>query len=119
MASQFITQVKRTHSCGTLRGSDIGKEVVLLGWVHNRRDHGGLIFIVLRNRDGLTQVVFDPDLSKDAHQAAEAMRSEWVIGVRGKVRSRGSMVNPKLATGEIEVGVYETTVFNRSETPPF
>jgi aspartyl-tRNA synthetase len=119
MASSFINQVKRTHSCGALRGSDVGKEVVLFGWVQNRRDHGGLIFIDLRDRDGLTQVVFDPDLSKDAHKAAEAMRSEWVIGVRGKVRSRGSQVNPKLPTGEIEVEIYEATVFNRSLTPPF
>src|SRR6266436_4880248 len=119
MASQFITQVKRTHSCGALRGSDVGKEVVLFGWVQNRRDYGGLIFIDLRDREGLTQVVFDPDLSKEAHAQAEHMRGEWVIGVRGKVRSRGSQVNPKLPTGEIEVEVYETTVFNRAATPPF
>jgi aspartyl-tRNA synthetase len=119
MASEFINKVKRTHSCGALRGSDVGKEVVLFGWVQNRRDHGGLIFIDLRDRDGLTQVVFDPDLSKEAHGAAEAMRSEWVIGVRGKVRSRGSQVNPKLPTGEIEVEIYEATVFNKSMTPPF
>jgi aspartyl-tRNA synthetase len=97
----------------------VGKEVVLFGWVQNRRDHGGLIFIDLRDRDGLTQVVFDPDLSKDALKAAEAMRSEWVIGVKGKVRSRGSQVNPKMPTGEIEVEIYEATVFNKSMTPPF
>ncbi len=130
MASQFITQVKRTHSCGALRASDIGKEVVLFGWVQFRRDHGELIFIDLRDREGLTQIVFDPDLSKEAHTLAENMRSEWVIGLRGKVRSRGeqfskkenktvSAANANLATGAIEVEVLEATVFNKSETPPF
>ncbi len=119
MASQFITQVKRTHSCGALRAADIGKEVVLFGWVQNRRDHGGLIFIDLRDREGLTQAVFDPDLSKEAHGLAEKFRSEWVVAVRGKVRSRGTMVNPKMATGEIEVEIYETQILNQSETPPF
>ncbi len=119
MASQFITETKRTHSCGALRAADIGKEVVLFGWVHNRRDHGGVVFIDLRDREGLTQVVFDPDLSKEAHGQAEKLRSEWVIGIRGKVRSRGTMVNPRIATGEIEVEVYEAEVFNKSDTPPF
>ena len=87
--SRFIDELKRTHRCGELRASDIGKEVVLFGWVQNRRDHGLLIFIDLRDRDGLTQVVFDPDVAKDAHGMAEAMRGEWVVGVRGTVRSRG------------------------------
>jgi len=119
MASKFITETKRTHSCGALRGADIGKEVVLFGWVHGRRDHGGVVFIDLRDREGLTQVVFDPDLSKEAHGAAEKLRSEWVIGIRGKVRSRGTMVNAKIATGEIEVEVYDAEVLNKSETPPF
>src|SRR4051812_40292468 len=130
MASQFITEVKRTHSCGALRAADIGKEVVLFGWVQNRRDHGTLIFIDLRDRDGLTQIVFDPDLSKDSHQLAESLRSEWVLGIRGRVRSRGeqfskkenkmvSATNPNLATGAVEVEVLEATIFNKSETPPF
>jgi aspartyl-tRNA synthetase len=130
MASQFITQVKRTHSCGALRAADIGKEVVLFGWVQNRRDHGTLIFIDLRDRDGLTQIVFDPDLGAEAHKLAEQLRSEWVLGIRGKVRSRGQQfskkenkmvpaANPNLATGEIEVEVYEMQIFNKSETPPF
>ncbi len=119
MASQFITEVKRTHSCGALRAKDIGQEVVLFGWVQFRRDHGTLIFIDLRDREGLTQVVFDPDLSKEAHALAEKLRSEWVIGVRGKVRSRGTQVNEKRATGEIEVEVLEATIFNKSATPPF
>jgi aspartyl-tRNA synthetase len=131
MATSFITQTKRTHSCGALRASDIGKEVVLFGWVQNRRDHGDhLIFIDLRDREGLTQVVFGPTVSKEAHALAETMRSEWVIGLRGKVRSRGTQwskkenkevpaTNPNLATGEIEVEVVEAVVFNKAETPPF
>jgi aspartyl-tRNA synthetase len=127
--SRFIDDLKRSHRCGELRASDIGKEVVLFGWVANRRDHGGLIFIDLRDRDGITQIVFDPEV-KDAHVLAEAMRPEWVIGVRGTVRSRGeqfskkegklvSAENPKLATGAIEILVREATIFNKAETPPF
>jgi aspartyl-tRNA synthetase len=127
--SRFIDDLKRSHRCGELRASDIGKEVVLFGWVANRRDHGGLIFIDLRDRDGITQIVFDPEV-KDAHVLAEAMRPEWVIGLRGTVRSRGeqfskkegklvSAENPKLATGAIEILVREATIFNKAETPPF
>ncbi len=130
MSPQFISKVKRTHSCGALRSTDLGRETVLFGWVQNRRDHGGLIFIDLRDREGLTQIVFDPSLSKEAHAAAQALRSEWVIGVRGTVRSRGMQwsnkekkevpaTNPNLATGEIEVYVTEIEVFNKAETPPF
>ena len=128
--ARFIDELKRTHDCGALRAADIGQEVVLFGWAARRRDHGSLIFVDLRDRGGITQVVFDPDVSKEAHALAEAFRSEWVIGVRGKVRSRGqqfsqkkgemvSAANPNLATGEIEVEVLETVVFNKSETPPF
>ena len=127
--SRFIDELKRSHRCGELRASDIGKEVVLFGWVANRRDHGGLIFIDLRDRDGITQIVFDPD-EKAAHELAEATRPEWVIGVRGVVRSRGeqfskkegklvSAENLKLATGAIEILVKEATIFNKAETPPF
>ncbi|MBL8952758.1 MAG: aspartate--tRNA ligase [Myxococcaceae bacterium] len=130
MATQFITQTKRTHTCGALRAADIGKEVVLFGWVQNRRDHGTLIFIDLRDREGLTQIVFDPDLGKEAHERAQQLRSEWVLGIRGKVRARGqqmskkegkvvSATNEKLSTGEIEVEVFEMEIFNKSETPPF
>jgi aspartyl-tRNA synthetase len=128
--ARFIDELKRTHDCSALRASDIGAEVVLFGWVANRRDHGNLIFVDLRDREGITQIVFDPDLSKEAHALAEQVRAEWVIGVRGKVRSRGeqfskkegrmiSAANPNLATGEIEIEVLEATVFNRAETPPF
>ncbi|MGZ7033469.1 MAG: aspartate--tRNA ligase, partial [Thermoanaerobaculia bacterium] len=111
--------IKRTHSCGQLRESDIGKEVVLFGWVQGARDQGGAIFVDLRDRDGLTQVVFDREVSADLHRIAEQLRREWVIGIRGKVRDRGAMRNPKMATGAIEVIVAEATVFNKSETPPF
>jgi len=128
--ARFIDELKRTHDCGALRSSHIGSEVVLFGWVANRRDHGSLIFIDLRDREGITQIVFDPDASGPAHDLAEQFRSEWVVGIRGKVRSRGeqfskkenkmvSAANPALATGEIEVEVLEATVFNKAETPPF
>lgn len=118
MASKFITDIKRTHSCGKLRGTDVGQEVVLFGWVQNYRDHGGAVFIDLRDREGLTQVVFEPD-TKEAHAIAATLRSEWCIGIKGKVLSRGKNVNPNLATGEIEVKGTELAVFNKSETPPF
>ncbi len=128
--ARFIDELKRTHDCGALRPSHIGSEVVLFGWVANRRDHGSLIFIDLRDREGVTQVVFDPDASRAAHELASQFRSEWVVGIRGRVRSRGeqfskkegkmvSAANPALATGEIEVEVLEATIFNKAETPPF
>jgi aspartyl-tRNA synthetase len=130
LVARFIDELKRTHHCDALRASDIGQEIVLFGWVARRRDHGALIFIDLRDREGITQIVFDPDISAEAHTLAEALRSEWVIGIRGKVRSRGeqfskkkgemvSAANPNLATGEIEIEVLEAEVFNKSETPPF
>ena len=114
--ARFIDELKRTHSCGGLRASDIGKEVVLFGWVQNRRDHGGCIFIDLRDREGITQVVFDPAAD---YPEANAARGEWVLGIRGTVRSRGGNVNPNLATGAIEVIGAEVTVFNKALTPPF
>ena len=128
--ARFIDELKRTHSCGALRASDIGKEVVLFGWVANRRDHGSIAFIDLRDREGVTQIVFDPDASAEAHKVAEALRGEWVIGIRGKVKSRGeqfskkenkmvSAANPNIPTGEIEITVLEAAVFNKAETPPF
>ena len=117
--ARFIDELKRTHSCGALREEDIGAEVVLFGWVQSRRDHGGCIFIDLRDRDGLTQIVFDPSASEEPFRMAESARSEWVLGIRGKVRDRGAMRNPKMDTGAIEVIVSEATVFNRAKTPPF
>jgi aspartyl-tRNA synthetase len=128
--ARFIDELRRTHDCGQIRASDIDQEVILFGWVANRRDHGAIIFIDLRDRGGMTQVVFDPEAAVDAHKMAEAIRGEWVIGVRGRVRSRGeqfskkegkmvSAANPNLATGEVEVLALEATIFNRAETPPF
>jgi aspartyl-tRNA synthetase len=123
--ARFIDELKRTNHCGELRAGDEGKEVVLFGWVASYRDHGGCVFIDLRDREGITQLVFDPELGghgndpRTAHDVARSLRSEWVIGVRGVVKSRGGNKNPKLATGEIEVHVVELSVFNRSDTPPF
>ncbi|MHC4251422.1 MAG: aspartate--tRNA ligase [Planctomycetota bacterium] len=110
----------RTHSCGELRSADEGKNVKLAGWVNSRRDHGGLIFVDLRDRSGKVQVVFRPERAADAFAAAEALRSEWVIQIEGEVALRGAdLVNPKLATGEIEINVDSMTILSRAETPPF
>jgi aspartyl-tRNA synthetase len=123
--ARFIDDLKRTHHAGELRAADEGKVVVLFGWVASYRDHGGCVFIDLRDREGITQLVFDPELGgrgeqpRAAHQIARDLRSEWVIGVRGVVKSRGANKNPKIPTGEIEVHGIELTVFNKSETPPF
>jgi len=119
MSVPFITEVKRTHSCGELTAKDVGKTVVLFGWVQNRRDHGGAVFIDLRDRHGLTQVVFEPDIDPEAHALAGTLRLEWCIGVQGTVASRGANVNPKMKTGEIEVRATALSVFNRSEPTPF
>ncbi|MFR3451282.1 MAG: OB-fold nucleic acid binding domain-containing protein [Collinsella sp.] len=110
-----------THTCGELRAANIGEEVTLTGWVSRRRDHGGLIFCDLRDREGITQINFDPEHSDgDAFKIAETMRPEWPIRVHGVVRDRGhDAVNPRLVTGEIEVLVDHATVLNRSKTPPF
>ena len=123
--ARFIDELKRTHHCNALRATDEGQVVVLFGWVASYRDHGGLVFIDLRDREGITQLVFDPELSghgdlpKQAHELARALRGEWVIGLRGVVVSRGTNKNPKLPTGDIEVRGVELVVFNKSETPPF
>ena len=111
----------RSHTCGQLRKSDVGKEVKLAGWVHSYRDHGGLVFIDLRDRDGLTQLVFDADVcGKATHDEARKLRSEWVISVAGQVHARGEgLTNPKLATGEIEIMVKTLDVLSQSPTPPF
>ncbi len=117
--ARFIDELKRTHMCGDLREGDIGGEVVLFGWVQSRRDHGGCIFIDLRDRKGIVQVMFDPSANAEAFALADKARSEWVLGVRGSVRDRGEMRNPRLPTGAVEVVAQEAVVFNRSETPPF
>lgn len=112
--------LRRTHTCGDLQLQDAGREVVLMGWVHSRRDHGGLIFIDLRDRYGLTQIVFNPQEDEEIHQKAGTLGTEYVIAVRGLVRARPEgMVNPHLSTGEIEVLAEELRVLNPSKTPPF
>src|SRR5262245_25121864 len=111
---------KRTHDCGTLTAKNIDETIRLAGWVHRRRDHGGLIFIDLRDRFGLTQVVFHPEKNPEEHAKAGSLRSEWVICVEGKVVSRGKgMENPKLKTGEIEIEVTHLEVLSKAKTPPF
>ncbi|HUN81344.1 MAG TPA: amino acid--tRNA ligase-related protein, partial [Phycisphaerae bacterium] len=110
---------QRTHNCGALRAADVGKTVVLSGWVDNFRDHGGMVFIDLRDRGGITQLRFNPDTDPAAHTVARGLRSEFVVCVRGEVVSRGSNVNPKMPTGEIEVAVREIDLLSKSKTPPF
>jgi aspartyl-tRNA synthetase len=111
--------IHRTHTCGELRASDVEKEVVLCGWASTVRDHGGVLFVDLRDRYGVTQVVFNPERA-DVHRTAQEIRSEFVISVRGLVRPRPEgMVNAKIATGEIELHADGLVVLNRSETPPF
>jgi aspartyl-tRNA synthetase len=117
---EFLGDWKRTHFCGSLTRDDIGKDVVLMGWAHRRRDHGGVVFIDLRDREGLAQVVFDPEQCPAAHAKAEAVRSEFVLAVRGKVipRPEGT-VNPNMKTGAVEVVVAECKILNGSKPLPF
>ncbi|MBL4904228.1 MAG: aspartate--tRNA ligase [Desulfocapsa sp.] len=112
--------LRRSHSCNDLTSANIGEEVILMGWVLRRRDHGGVIFIDLRDRHGLTQIIFNPEVSPEVHNKAHKLRSEWVIAIRGKVEARlEGMANKKLDTGEIEIFVSELRILNVSETPPF
>jgi len=109
----------RTHKCGELNKSNLGENVALCGWVHRRRDHGGVIFIDLRDRAGLVQIVFNPD-AEETFALAESVRSEYVLRIEGVVRDRlEGTVNPNMATGEIEVLVSQIEILNESETPPF
>lgn len=115
-----MSNLKRNHYCGTLAKADNEKEVVLCGWVAKRRDHGGLIFIDLRDRSGIVQVVVDPDHAGEDFAKAEAIRSEYVIKVHGVVRLRSEeTINPNLATGKVEVVAKELEVLNSAKTPPF
>ncbi|QQS61057.1 MAG: aspartate--tRNA ligase [Candidatus Moraniibacteriota bacterium] len=110
----------RTHTCGELRANDVGKEVTLTGWVHRRRDHGGVIFVDLRDRYGLTQIKFDPEIHEVSWKNAEHIRSEWVLKVTGSILSRPQdMINPKIDTGSIEIGVKELEILNESKVLPF
>ncbi|MFZ3045071.1 MAG: aspartate--tRNA ligase, partial [Desulfatirhabdiaceae bacterium] len=112
--------MRRTHHCNALNSIHVGEEVVLMGWVQRRRDHGGVIFVDLRDREGITQVVFNPEISQNVHIKAHEIRSEFVIGVRGRVEQRpDGMTNPNLATGDIEVLVSDLKLLNAAKTPPF
>lgn len=117
---EFMDGLKRTHYCGDLRIEHAGSRVVLMGWVQRRRDHGGLIFIDLRDRSGLVQVVFSPDIHKDAFMKAEGVRNEYVLAIQGDVRERPEgTANPNLNTGQVEVLAADLRVLNRAKTPPF
>ena len=110
----------KTHTCGELRKKDIGAEVTLAGWVNRRRDHGGLIFIDLRDRGGIVQVVFNPELAGKCHKIANEMRNEYVVRVSGEVAHRPpGTENTRLPTGDIEVIARDTEIINPSKTPPF
>jgi aspartyl-tRNA synthetase len=116
----FLGTLQRTHRCGQLRTQDAGQTVVLMGWVNRRRDHGNLIFLDLRDRTGITQIVLDRDLTPEGHAKAEQVRPEYVVAVSGTVRLRGKdVINPKMATGEIEVAAQQLLVLNDSRVPPF
>jgi aspartyl-tRNA synthetase len=111
---------QRSHTCAEISEADIGREVRLLGWVHRRRDHGGVIFVDLRDREGTVQVVFNPQRSPDSHRKADTLRSEFVVGVKGVVSRRPEgMANPKMKTGSLEVMAHALSIFNRSKALPF
>src|ERR1700723_3348856 len=116
----FLGSLQRTHKCGELRVEQDGEDVVLMGWVNRRRDHGNLIFLDVRDRTGITQVVLDKEVSGQAHAKAEGARPEYVVAVKGKVRRRGAgLENPTMPTGEIEVVASELLLLNEAKTPPF
>ena len=116
----FLGTLTRTHNCGELRAADAGESVVLLGWVNRRRDHGNLIFLDLRDRYGISQIVLDKDQTPAGHAKAEQARPEYVVAAIGKVRLRGKdVINPKMATGEIEIVANELRILNDAKVPPF
>ena len=116
----FLGELRRTHSCGTLRAADAGQRALLMGWVHRRRDLGGVIFIHLRDRDGVTQLVFDESADPAVHAKAELLASEYVIAAEGRVKQRtADTINPTIPTGEVEIAVEKLWILNESRTPPF
>lgn len=115
-----MQKLRRTHTCGELRQSDVGKEVVLCGWVHTYRDHGGVVFVDLRDRYGLTQIVFDPEFGPQVHEVGRSLRSEYVVAVRGQVAARPpDKRNPRIATGDIEVRAVQAEILNTADPLPF
>jgi aspartyl-tRNA synthetase len=120
MALDFLGNLERTHLCGTLRAADQGKQVVLMGWVNRRRDHGNLIFLDLRDRSGISQIVLDAELCPEGHAKGEQVRPEYVVAAVGKVRLRDEdAINPKMDTGEIEIEATELRVLNDTKLAPF
>jgi aspartyl-tRNA synthetase len=116
----FLGDLRRTHTCGELRSTDAGKRAVLMGWVHRRRDLGGVMFIHLRDREGVTQLVFNAGNDAELHKKVELLGPEYVIAVEGVVKSRSAeTINPSIATGEVEVAVEKLWILNESRTPPF
>jgi aspartyl-tRNA synthetase len=114
----FLGNLKRTHYCGALRGSDAGHDAIVLGWVHRRRDLGNLLFLDVRDRTGIVQVVFNKETQPEAHAKAEQVRSEFVVAVEGKVIAR-QKANPDLPTGEVEMVAGKLHILNNAKTPPF
>ena len=111
---------KRTHTCGELRKQHVGAEAILMGWVAKRRDHGGIIFIDLRDQYGITQIQISPSAAEDQYNMAKKLRGEYVIAVRGNVHSRPEgMINKTMATGEVELVVLEIEILSEAKTPPF
>jgi aspartyl-tRNA synthetase len=116
----FLGTLERTHTCGELRAAEAGQHVVLMGWVNRRRDHGNLIFLDLRDRTGITQIVLDKDLAPEGHAKAEHARPEYVVAAKGTLRRRDAgAINPKMPTGEVELVADELLVLNDSRVPPF
>ena len=116
----FLGELRRTHDCGAIRLSDTGKRVILMGWVHRRRDLGGVVFLHLRDREGVTQVVFRMDADAEVHKKAELLGLEYVIAIEGVVDNRSKEnINPNLPTGEVEVVCEKLWILNESNTPPF
>src|SRR5689334_21192834 len=116
----FLGELRRSHTCGQLRASDAGSRALLMGWVHRRRDLGGVIFIHLRDRDGVSQAVFHTDSGSDVHAKAEMLRSEFVVAVEGRVALRTpETINPNIPTGEVEIVAEKVWILNESRTPPF
>ena len=120
MTLDFLGTLQRTHTCGELRSTNSGQTVTLMGWVNRRRDHGNLIFLDLRDRTGITQVVLDKEVSPEAHAKAEAARSEYVVAVTGVLRNRGAgLANPNMPTGDVELVAHSLLLLNDAKTPPF
>ncbi|MDY0374455.1 MAG: aspartate--tRNA ligase [Desulfobacterium sp.] len=118
--TDLLGDMRRTHTCGELREGQVGTEVTLMGWVQRRRDHGGVIFIDFRDKSGITQIVFNPEINPGVHDKAQVIRNEYVLGVRGRVVPRpDDMLNPNMVTGAIEVLVDELKILNQAETPAF